>query len=277
MEKLLKRTNDLIFKLIFGSEKNLDILEDFLKAVLKLPDEEYSHLQIANPHSTMDKIDDKTIILDVKVYTKSKHVINVEMQVTESPELRNRIAFYVSKTLTEQMNRGDDYKLKKVVSILITDFKLIKENDAYHNVYHLHDAKTGSTFTELIEINTLEIPKLKAQDESPLVDWLRFLSTNKEEELKMLAGKNKAIEKATTVLYELSQDDHTRALYDSREKAKWDEQSRLRGARDEGIAQGLLKSARNFLKMGLSTQQVMEGTGLDSDVIEQLRQELSMS
>ena len=25
------------------------------------------------------------------------------------------------------------------------------------------------------------------------------------------------------VQYELSQDDHTRALYDSREKAKWDE------------------------------------------------------
>ena len=277
MGKLLKRTNDLVFKMLFGSVNNLDILEDFLKAVLRLPDEEYSHLQIANPYSTIDKVDDKTIILDVKVYTKSKHVINVECQVTNAPELRDRIAFYVSKTLTEQMMRGDDYKLKKVVSILITDFKLIKENDAYHNIYHLHDAKTGSTFTQLIEINTLEIPKLKEQDESPLVDWLRFLSTNQEEELKMLASRNKAIEKATTVLYEISSDEKTRMLYDAREKAKWDEQSRLRGAREEGEVKKAIEIAKNLLKLGFEVQQIIDGTGLELDEIEGLKKQLLMS
>ena len=67
LDKLLKRTNDLIFKLIFGNEKNIDILADFLKAALRLPDEEYSHLRIVNPYSTIEKIDDKTVILDVKV------------------------------------------------------------------------------------------------------------------------------------------------------------------------------------------------------------------
>ena len=274
MNKLLKRTNDLIFKVIFGSEKNIDILEDFLKAALRLPDEEFSYLRIANPFSTIDKIDDKTVILDVKVYTKSKHVINVEMQVSDDPDLRNRIVFYAAKNLTEQMHRGDDYTLKKVVNILITDFILIKENDVYHNIYHLHDAKTGSTFTELIEINTLEIPKLKECDESPLTDWLRFLSTDKEEELKMLGQKNEKIEKATNPLYELSKDEETRMLYDAREKTKWAEQSRLRGAEEKGVLKGLTETAKNFLRMGLSPQQVMEGTGLEMDEIERIRLKL---
>ena len=97
----------------------------------------------------------------------------------------------------------------------------------------------------------------------------------------MLASRNKAIEKATTVLYELSRDEHTRALYDSREKAKWDEQSRLHGAKTEGRIEGesrkALEIARNFLRIGLETQQIVEGTGLGSDVIEQLRQDLFMS
>ena len=268
MDKLLKRTNDLVFKLIFGSEKNIDILEDFLKAALRLPDEEYSHLIITNPYSTIDKIDDKTVILDVKVYTKSRHIINVEMQVANAPELRNRIVFYSAKSLTEQMNRGDDYTLKKVVNILITDFVLIKENDVCHNIYHLHDQNTGSTFTELIEVNTLEIPKLKECDESPLTDWLRFLSTDKEEELKMLGKKNEKIKKATNHLYELSQDEKTRMLYDAREKAKWDEQSRLKGTR--------LEIAKNFLKMGLTPQQVMTGTGLGMDDVEKIKLELKL-
>jgi len=267
MDKLLKRTNDLIFKLIFGNEKNVDILEDFLKAVLRLPDEEYNHLRITNPASTIDKVDDKTIILDVKVYTKSRHVLNVEIQVANTPELRDRITYYASRNLSEQMYRGDDYVLKKSISILITDFLLIKENDVYHNIYHLHDAKTDSTFTELIEINTLEIPKLTSAGEGPLVDWLRFISTNEKEELTMLGERNQAIGKATTVLYELSQDEHTRALYDSREKAKWDEQSRLRGAKDEAV----IEVARNGLENGIAIDIIMQMTKLTREVVESLK------
>jgi len=188
------------------------------------------------------------------------------MQVADDLDLRNRIVFYSAKNLTEQMHRGDDYTLKKVVNILITDFVLIKEND----VYHLHDPKTGSTFTELIEVNTLEIPELKESDESLLTDWLRFLSTDEEEELRMLSNKNEKIEKATNHLYELSQDEATRILYDAREKTKWAEQSRLKSAKLEG----LMEAAKNFLKMGLSPQQVMTGTGLGIDEIEKIQLEL---
>jgi len=176
------------------------------------------------------------------------------------------------------MHRGDDYKLKKIVSILITDFILIKENDVFHNIYHLHDKNTGSTFTELIEINTLEIPKIKEASESPLTDWLRFLSTNKEEELNMLAAKNQVIEKAKNVLYELSQDEEARMLYDAREKAKWDEHSRMQGAAEEGIKkgieQGIVKTAKRLIKMRLSTEQIMEGTGLGLTEIEKIQQEM---
>ena len=199
------------------------------------------------------------------------------MQVAPSPDLRDRISFYSSKTLTEQMTRGDEYKLKKVVTLLITDFVLITENDVYHNIYHLHDPRTGSTFTELIEINTLEIPKLREQDVSPLTDWMKFLSTNKKEELDMLASRNKAIEKATTVLYELSQDEKTRMLYDAREKAKWDEESRLRGAEEKGIEKGLLEAAVNGLKGGISMEVIMKMTGLDLEVIEGLKKDLIIS
>ncbi|MCL1949579.1 MAG: Rpn family recombination-promoting nuclease/putative transposase [Turicibacter sp.] len=193
MSMLLKRTNYLIFKSIFGDEKNTDILASFLKAALRLPDEEYSHLTLTNPASTIARVDDKTVVLDVKVYTKSRHIINVEIQVADSPELRHRFAFYASKLLTEQIYKGQSYQLKKVVGIIITDFVFIPENNAYHNVYQLHDAKTGSTFTDLIEINTLELKKLDhVKEETPLLDWLRFLKTEDEVELSQLATKNKA-------------------------------------------------------------------------------------
>jgi len=261
MDKLLKRTNDLVFKMLFGAEQNIDILEDFLKAALQLSEDEYSHLQIINPFSTIEKIDDKTVILDIKVYTKSKHVINVEMQVADDMDLRERIIFYSARNLTEQMHRGDSYALKKVVNILITDFVLIKENDVFHNIYQLHDRYTGSTFSELIEINTLEIPKLKDCDDSNLTDWLKFLITDDEEVLQMLGNKNEKIAKAKNQLYEISKDEQARMLYDAREKAKWAEQSRLRGAKLEGI----LEVAKNMLSSKYPVEDVISLTGLTLD------------
>jgi hypothetical protein len=45
-KKLLSVLNDYVFKLIFGDQRNIDVLADFLQAVLSLPEEEYDYLTI---------------------------------------------------------------------------------------------------------------------------------------------------------------------------------------------------------------------------------------
>jgi hypothetical protein len=47
---ILSPKSDFIFKLIFGDEHNVDILQDFLQAVLDLPVTEYKKIVIADPH-----------------------------------------------------------------------------------------------------------------------------------------------------------------------------------------------------------------------------------
>ena len=46
----LSPKNDFVFKLLFGEQTRLDILQNFLMAVLDLPAEEYGHLVIVDPH-----------------------------------------------------------------------------------------------------------------------------------------------------------------------------------------------------------------------------------
>ncbi|MDL2248615.1 Rpn family recombination-promoting nuclease/putative transposase, partial [Tyzzerella sp. OttesenSCG-928-J15] len=203
MEKeLLSPKSDLIFKLIFGDNKNTDILADFLQAVLDLPESEYSHLEIVDPHLQPETPERKLGILDVKLHTNSGKVVNIEIQVADVSPMRERIVFYTSKMITEQIGKGDNYNaIKKVISIVITDYRLIPENEEYHNRYHLYDKNTGSKFTDILEINVLELPKVpKETDNSQLWNWLRFLKSEREEELSMLAEKNKKIEKAVGVL-----------------------------------------------------------------------------
>ena len=47
--KLLSKTNDLIFKSIFGDYKNKSILIDFLQSILDLPKEEYDKIELLDP------------------------------------------------------------------------------------------------------------------------------------------------------------------------------------------------------------------------------------
>ena len=61
---LLPVTSDFIFKLIFGDQRNIDILTGFLKAVLDMPESEYDHITIVDPHIKKESQDDKYGILE---------------------------------------------------------------------------------------------------------------------------------------------------------------------------------------------------------------------
>jgi hypothetical protein len=46
---LLSVKLDLVFKLIFGDQRNTDILTSFLKSVLDIPEEEYERITVVDP------------------------------------------------------------------------------------------------------------------------------------------------------------------------------------------------------------------------------------
>jgi len=174
MPEILKASNDLIFKRVFGDARNKDILAGFLKSVLDFPEDEYEELSILNPHTTIDKFKDKTAILDVLVHTKSKEIVHVEIQ--------------------------------------------------------------------------------------------------------MLRGRSEAIEKAVGVLEFLSQDEQAKAEYEAREKALKDYNSGMFSARQEGLLEGreegakkkAIETARKFLKMGLTVEEVAKGTDLTLEEVHNL-------
>jgi predicted transposase/invertase (TIGR01784 family) len=60
-------------------------------------------------------------------------------------------------------------------------------------------------------------------------------------------------------------------LYDSREKSLCDQRAREYVARAEGERNGVIKTARNFLQMGLNAEQVARGTGLTVEEVRDLQ------
>ncbi|MDR1853831.1 MAG: Rpn family recombination-promoting nuclease/putative transposase, partial [Azoarcus sp.] len=75
---------------------------------------------------------------------------------------------------------------------------------SYHNACTLRDPNTGSQFTDLLEVVTLELTKLpKKPDGTKIWPWLKFIGTDEKEELMMLPEKNPQLKHAVGKLMEL--------------------------------------------------------------------------
>ncbi|MDR2079936.1 MAG: Rpn family recombination-promoting nuclease/putative transposase [Treponema sp.] len=234
---------DFAFKLLFGDRRSKNILADFLKAVLPgLADEEFEELTIVDPQLKREFSGDKLEILDVKLRTGRGKSIDIEIQISDMPEMRSRISYYLANMVTEQIGMGGHYNdLKQAVSIVITDYDFIPESQRCHTVFRMLEETEHFPFNDLMEIHVLNLERLPAEEDGKLADWLRFLRAEEEEEFKMVAEKNPVIKEAYCKLQVMSEDEANRMIYEARLKAQRDEYSRMRGAREEGREEGLEK------------------------------------
>jgi len=267
--KPLSPTNDFVFKKVFG--ENVAVLEDFLRAVLDLPAEEYKGLTVVDPNLDREFVEDKLGILDVKVNTSTGKVIDVEVQIKSRRSIWKRMLFYTAKMVVEQVKSGYQYdQINRAISILIADFVMIKENEAYHTRFRLYDEDAGVSFPDSIEINVLELPKIHEADGTHLGNWLRFFRATTEEDFMTVAQTNPAINEAWGVIKVLSGDERARALAEAREKARMDFDSLLGDARYEGRREEKNEIARNLLKEKTPMDVIAKVTGLPFEEVKRL-------
>jgi predicted transposase/invertase (TIGR01784 family) len=241
---------DFVFKLIFGDSRNIGLLAAFLKTVLDLADDELDHLTIMNPFLKPEFPNDKACVLDVKVHTVTGKIIDVEIQFAEYYYMRERVACYSSKMITEQIGSGQDYSvIKPAICIIITDYILVPEDTNCRHHFLTHDPETNVTLYHLTDIYTLELPKyLKTNAKTPLGNWLQFLQAKTWEDLHMVAMTNPEINKAVGVLMKLSEDEATRQQAESRERFLMDQRVQQKAQHELGVAEG---ENRSFKLMAL--------------------------
>ena len=205
----------------------------------------------------------------MKLRTKSKKIIHIDIQLKVNPSLKNRIIFYGSKLITEQVGSGDDYdKINKVISIIITDEKLIGDSPEYHHHFTFYDKDAGVEFTDITQIYTIELQKLPQDtDGTELYDWAKFIAAETEDELDMVVKRNPRIKRAAVKLRELSADERARDMLERREKGRMDLAVMIREAEREKA----VIIARNMLKRNRPIEEIIEDTGLTREEVEGLQ------
>lgn len=285
--ELLDPRNDFLFKRIFGSEENRDVLLAFLnRTFTEAGKPSLSDIILLNPYTDKDSPRDKQSILDIRAKTTEGEIINVEMQLFNKYDTEKRTLYYWSKQYSAQLQESQPYnQLKRCVTINIINFALLP-NTLYHNVFHLREDRTGIPLLDDIEIHFLELPKLDEQavsmEQGGLVNWLLFLKGADQSKWEVLTMNEPVLKKAMNTLEFLSQNDEARRQYEARQRYLHDEASMYEAAkvaeakgRTEGEAKGKADAQKEMafklLALGIELSVIAEASGLSVKEIEKLK------
>ncbi|MDR3020582.1 MAG: Rpn family recombination-promoting nuclease/putative transposase [Treponema sp.] len=285
---------DFAFAEIFGNQQNISNTVSFLKTLLDIPEDDYDRLTVVSPILRRLFHRHKMGVVDLKLTTKSGRIIHIELQVDKKQNMRNRILYYICRLVSDQLNWGDDYKkLHQVISIVICDHNMMEEERHYINQYELKNERNNS-FTNMIKLVILELPKLSETEDSDVWRWLRFLKCKNIKEFEMLGKKYPDLEKPIFCAKKLSLYERWRDIRFHKNLWKVDERMREEYLREEaqreghaegkaeghaeGKAEGLEIGseernkviARNLIAEGSSSEFIHKITGLSFDEISKL-------
>lgn len=179
---------DIVFKRLFTSADSEDILTDFLASVLDIDNDDISNISIMNTEFLPETIEHKYSRLDIAMEVDGR-LINVEMQVRNLADFRERVLFYWSKLYTKDLKEGASYKdLKQTISINILDYKMF-DCEECHSVFRLREDNRHELLTDKCRFDFLELPKANTDSRQikRLKRWLDFFNL-KSEVNNLLAG-----------------------------------------------------------------------------------------
>ena len=276
---------DWFIKFMFRDKSDFDILEGFLSELLK---DDIKILEILESEGNQSKKIDKFNRVDIMIKnSKGEHII-VEVQNNEEYDYLQRILYGTSKTIIENIAKGQSYAfVKKVISVSVVYFKVGQGEDyIYHGMtqfigIHKHDELLLSQEQQQL------FSKLKPQDLYPeyylikagdfnennvndtLDEWVYFLKTGHVKDTFKAQGLDKAKQKLDVA--KLSP--RNRAAYERDTKhlhseASWAE-TQLKKEQDS-MKKKAFEIAKKMKAANESIEKIIEYTDLSQDEIEKI-------
>ena len=116
--------------------------------------------------------------------------------------------------------------------------------------------------------------KENSDEKDMLVAWTEFLKNPESEKVRKLEMSIDEIKEAKDELVRISNDDEQRMIYEMRSKILKDKVSALNKAKNDGMKQGIMKTAKNLLKLGMDISIVKEATKLSEKEVINIKKKL---
>lgn len=281
---------DWAIKRLLRQKANFNIVEGFLSELLK---DDIEILEVIESEGNQETEMDKYNRVDVLVKQTNGDLIIIEIQNSYAIDYFLRIVYGVSKTITEQMNVGDEWEdVKKVISVNIVYFNLGKGKDyiykgntnfyGYHNdeLLELTNAQKRLFKKEKVkdlfpEVYLIKVKNFDDVAKDTLDEWIYFL---KHSEIKK-EFTAKGLKEADEVLKVANMDEQERRDYQRFGEVLSDRASQaltIRVEKEIAVEEGINKAKKeviiNLLKLGtFTTEQIVNISGMPIEFVEKVK------
>jgi predicted transposase/invertase (TIGR01784 family) len=289
---LLDIQSDYIFKRVFGVEKNKKLLISLINSILK-GNPTVTDLEIRNTEISKIIKNNLTIYLDIKAEINPQEFVDIEIQVRNTGEIMERAVQYLAEIITlncrkltekeKKSGQRQTYKYPKVIGIWIMGENVTDRKDAVNEAcvaFPPTERDEYQIITDKLRIFFVELQKFhpKHIDRKNMLDvWMAFLKNPLNDDIQDVPEVKEALD----TLKEISADKDEREIYYLRQHTEFGYISEKNVAVAQALEKGKklerekaqaekIETARNFLKMGLSVEQVAQGTGLSIEEVNKL-------
>jgi predicted transposase/invertase (TIGR01784 family) len=268
---------DIVFWMLFARESNRALLISLLTTVLQ-PAVPITVVELLDPELDLSAIDDKGVVLDLRVSLATGEQVDIEMQSRPHPALAERFLYYWARLYSEQLARGGDYgELHRTIGVLFADFSM-SETARFHSIFRVYEQLSRALFSEHLELHVIELPHLRfvpsENYEPELALWGKFLSATSDAELEALAQEHPIMTQAKAALEQLSDDPVARQRAEYRRMSEMAYWTGINAARREGREEGKAEGREQGLVVGkcetLRKQLILKFGGLSPAVVERL-------
>ena len=258
-QKYLNPTNDFVFKRIFGTEKNKDILIHFLNDVVdsihrKTDIVEVSFLKTVQEPDLAVK---KQSLVDVLCTDQEGKRYIVEMQVATHAGFEKRAQYYASKAYSSQLLRGEEYdNLQEVLFIAITDYIVFPKKKGWLSTHIILDKKSHEHDLQDFHFTFIELPKFtkSLEDLTLMVDkWAYFFKhahATTPSALAQLIQDMPVLAKAYHELECANYNEKELNSYEQVLKYRRDAKAAWKGATNKGIEEGIEEGIKKGIAKG---------------------------
>ena len=267
IDKIYDFKNDFMFKHSLGNDQDPDsfyLLKLFIEGILNIS---CKSITILNPDLVVENIEDKDMLLDIRVQTNTGDYVNIEMF---SKNQYQRFQIYGASLLSRQEKEGDDYQknINHVYQIIFID-DIDKANLKLYDRYESRNEEgklekynlLTRVYVQMPYINLIKKQK-KLEEFSEIEKGIYIFENGITDDIIRLKEDNKVVEIMKEKIERFNQDEQLRDMAYKRSLNRWanerDKQDMYEKGKEEGIKQGIKQGIEQGLEMGIE-QGVMQG------------------
>ena len=282
IDKIYDFKNDFMFKHSLGNDQDPDsfyLLKLFIEGILNIS---CKSITILNPDLVVENIEDKDMLLDIRVQTNNGDYVNIEMQYSAfSKNQYQRFQIYGASLLSRQEKEGDDYQknINHVYQIIFID-DIDKANLKLYDRYESRNEEgklekynlLTRVYVQMPYINLIKKQK-KLEEFSEIEKGIYIFENGITDDIIRLKEDNKVVEIMKEKIDRFNQDEQLRDMAYKRSLNRWanerDKQDMYEKGKEEGIKQGIIEKSKEKTKQLFNKYYPKE----DDSILESLNSE----